>query len=252
MKKFIIGFLTVLALFYAISAECRAKKSADIKGWKLVWEDEFENNTIDESKWRVENAALFKNHELQYYAPDDVILKNGFLVLRSQKRSMKGREYTSGLVETQGKFKQAYGRFEIRAKLPKGQGIWPAHWLMNAVGQWPPEIDIMELKGNEPHKIHMTNHYGKWPDNKHEGKDFVGPDFSKNFHTFAIEWEPDEIRWYIDGVKRFSTRKNVPAVPFYIVLNTAVGGDWPGNPDKTTKFPQYHEIDYVRVYSKLK
>jgi beta-glucanase (GH16 family) len=247
-SKIIKKIFFVLLMCFLFCWNIFAQESTRIPGWILVWNDEFEEDMINTDKWRVEDAALIKNNELQYYNPDDVYLKKGCLVLRSQKRKKGKCDYTSGLVETKGKFTQTYGRFEVRAKLPKGQGIWPAHWLMNTVGTWPPEMDIVELIGDNPNKVYMTNHFGLYPKNRLEGGHYTGPDFSKDFHTFTLEWEPEELRWYIDGVKRFSTKKNIPNVPFYIVLNTAVGGDWPGDPDGTTVFPQYHVIDYVRVY----
>ncbi|MBN1522720.1 MAG: family 16 glycosylhydrolase [Candidatus Aureabacteria bacterium] len=254
-KFFIFQRLTLILLFVFFSSltslsSASEKKPAELSGWILVWEDEFEGDALDDTKWRVEDAALVKNNELQYYSPDEVYLKNGVLVLRSRRRQKGKRLYTSGLVETKGKFTQVYGRFEIRAKLPRGKGLWPAHWLMNAGGTWPPEIDIMEMVGHEPNTVHMTNHYGIYPKNRLEGGPCSGPDFSEDFHTFALEWEEKEMRWYVDGVERFSTKRNIPNIPFYLVLNTAVGGDWPGFPDATTSFPQHHEIDYVRVYKR--
>jgi beta-glucanase (GH16 family) len=226
-------------------------------GWSPVWRDEFDGTSIDQTKWRVEDLHLIKNNELQYYAPDEVYLENGRLVLRSQERPYCGYDqngdwgcydYTSGLAETVDRFWQTFGRFEIRARLPFGQGIWPAHWTLPTSGAWPPEIDVMEMLGHEPTRVYMTHHWGSWPDVPSNGSSFAGPDFSQDFHTFAIEWFPDRIDWFIDGVMRFSSTTNIPQAPFYIILNTAVGGDWPGNPDGSTTFPQYHEIDYVRVY----
>ena len=218
--------------------------------WELVWHDEFDGKTLDLSKWRIEDAALEKNNELEYYSPDEVYVHDGLLTLRSRKRKMAKRQYTSGLAETKGKFSQTFGRFEIRAKLPRGQGIWPAHWLLPENGQWPPEIDIMEFLGHELTTVHMTNHYGVWPNNRLEGDSFTGPDFSKDFHVFTLEWEPGALRWYVDGIQRFATTANVPQIPCRLILNTAVGGDWPGDPDQTTVFPQYHDIDYVRIYAR--
>jgi beta-glucanase (GH16 family) len=220
------------------------------RGWYLLWHDEFEGDSLDETKWVAEDAALVKNKELQYYTPDDVYVHDGVLTLRSQKRPMGGREYTSGLVETKGKFAQKYGRFEIRAKLPATRGMWPAHWLLPADGRWPPEIDIMEMVGHKPTMVLGTIHWGKWPNNRYYSQCYKGPDFSKDFHTFAIEWEPGSIKWFVDGKQYSQVKAHVPEEPFYIILNTAVGGMWPGNPDETTVFPQYHDIDYVRVYVK--
>ena len=218
--------------------------------WELVWSDEFDGPTVDRAKWYVENAALDKNNEGQYYDPEEVFTRDGTLVLRSRKRTKGDRLFTSGLVETKGTFSQTYGWFEVRAKLPKGQGIWPAHWMMPADNSWPPEIDIMELIGHDPTTIHMTHHYGKWPDTRLAGNSFTGPDFSQDFHVFSVQWEPDAIRWYVDSQERSVQTENIPDVPMRIILNTAVGGDWPGYPDETTIFPQEHVIDYVRVYRK--
>jgi hypothetical protein len=161
---------------------------------------------------------------------------------------MGSREYTSGLVETRGKFAITYGRIEIRAKLPRTQGLWPAHWMLPDDGSWPPEIDIMECVGSQPNMITMSLHTGTWPGLYSQSEDFIGPDYSADFHTFALEWEPKEMRWFIDGVKQFSTANSIPNVPMFLILNTAVGGDMPGEPDETTELPQFHAIDYVRVY----
>lgn len=251
MRILLVACLSLLfQLGFFANHSANAQPDVDPDDWILIWSDEFEGDEIDATKWRVEDAALVKNNEKQYYTPEDVYLEDGRLVLRSQKRFMGGRDYTSGLVETKGLFTQTYGYFEIRAKLPKGQGIWPAHWMMNAVGTWPPEIDIMEMLGHKPNKIHMTNHFGIHPNNSRQGGSYVGPDYSEDFHTFAVEWGPNILRWYIDGVERFSTKRHVHDVPFYIILNTAVGGHWPGYPDDTTEFPQYHYIEYVRVYKR--
>ncbi|MBU0633952.1 MAG: family 16 glycosylhydrolase [Candidatus Omnitrophica bacterium] len=227
-----------------------AGSSLERPGWYLVWHDEFEKEVLDESKWRREDAALVKNNELQYYAPNEVYVKNGYLVLRSRKHPFKGKDYTSGLVDTKGRLAFQYGRVEIRAKLPKGQGIWPAEWLMPESGDWPPEIDIVELLGHSSNTVHMSLHWGVWPDKKCCGKIFQGPDFSQDFHIFALEWDENKITWFVDGIERHSIDHDIPREPFYLILNTAVGGEWPGNPNSRTTFPQYHTIDYVRVYAK--
>lgn len=244
--KYLLRFL-VLCVFAIPSL---AEKSADLPGWYLVWQDEFNGPAVDETRWKIEDAALVKNNELQFYAPDEVYIEDGNLVLRSRKRPLGGREYTSGLAETKGRFAQTFGRFEIRAKLPRTQGIWPAHWMLPADGTWPPEIDIMESIGSQPNWIVMSLHAGEWPNVDSQSGEHIGPDYSAGFHTFALEWEPREIRWYIDGIKRFSTQDQVPDKPFYLILNTAVGGDMPGAPDETTEFPQHHLVDYVRVYAR--
>ncbi|HPF99172.1 MAG TPA: family 16 glycosylhydrolase [Kiritimatiellia bacterium] len=218
--------------------------------WQQIWSDEFTGPAIDATKWRVEDAALVKNNELQYYAPDDVYIEDGKLVIRSQQRAMGDREYTSGLVESKGKFSFLYGRVDIRAKLPRGQGLWPAHWMLPADGSWPPEIDIMEIVGSQPEALVMSLHNGAWPDLDSQSFDTLGPDLSADFHVFSLEWEPGSIRWLLDDVQQFAVTRGVPSIPFYLILNTAVGGSMPGNPDETTVFPQYHVIDYVRVSAK--
>ncbi|OQW96640.1 MAG: hypothetical protein BWK77_04070 [Verrucomicrobia bacterium A1] len=247
MKLLAISGLTLLAV---ISSGIRVAAEPAQPGWVLVWQDEFDGPAVDTTKWRVEDAALVKNNERQYYAPDEVYIENGHLVLRSRKRTQGDREYTSGLVETKGKFAQAFGRFEIRAKLPRSQGIWPAHWLLPEDGSWPPEIDIMECVGSQPDLVTMSLHMGEWPALESQSGDFIGPDFSQDFHVFALEWAPGELRWTVDDVERFFTTDNVPQVPMYLILNTAVGGDMPGEPDETTALPQVHQIDYVRIYAK--
>jgi beta-glucanase (GH16 family) len=164
-------------------------------------------------------------------------------------------EFTSGLVEGPGLFSHTYGWIEVRAKLPSTQGIWPAHWMLGEsfpqIG-WPRcgEIDIMESLGHDPDTVYFSRHWGD--PYVHRGTSFSGPDFSQDFHTFSIRWTTDEMSWYVDGALRYSTSitdaGEVFRRPFYLILNTAVGGYWPGFPDPTTVFPQYHEIDYVRWY----
>lgn len=238
---------TILCLILAAGAAFAADEPSS---WHLVWSDEFDGERLDETKWRIEDAALVKNNERQYYAPDEVYLEDGNLVLRSRKRAVVGREYTSGLVETKGKFAQRFGKFEIRAKLPRTQGLWPAHWMLPADGSWPPEIDIMELVGSEPHVITMSLHNGEWPNLDSQSADHMGPDYTAGFHTYTLEWTPDRIAWLIDGTERFATQDGVPQKAFYLILNTAVGGHMPGDPDDTTELPQYHHVDYVRVYAR--
>lgn len=216
----------------------------------LVWSDEFNGTRVDLSKWNVEDDIGKYNQERQYYASDEVFVREGHLVLRSRKRNYKERGYTSGRVDTRDKFSFTCGRVEVRARLPRGKGVWPAHWALPQDGSWPPEIDIMEMLGHDPSTVYMTNHWGEYPQHHNNLGRYTGPDFSGGWHVFACEWEPGRIRWYVDGVERHVSTKEVPVKPFFLVLNTAVGGYWPGDPDTTTVFPQYHEIDYVRVWQR--
>jgi len=224
-------------------------------GYRLTFADEFKGMRLDASKWidsYPDGVRTHSNHEQQYYAPDGYEVHHGFLRLKAERRHMGGMPYTSGIVTTYGRFAQKYGWFEARLRVPKGQGMWPAFWLLPDDKSWPPEIDILEILGHEPHKVYMTDHY-KSAAGKHESKgdSFSGPDFSDGYHTFALEWKPDEIIWYVDGIPRYRTHEDVPSVRMYVLLNLAVGGDWPRNPDNTTPFPASMDINYVRVYTKL-
>jgi len=245
----IFFFNLLLAITPSVFAE-PPSPPGDLPGWKLVWNDEFEGSKFDESKWTVMEKNLNKNKELQFYAADDCYVEKGMAVLRSQKREYNGCHYTSGHIDTRGKFSQEYGRFEIRAKLPKGKGIWPAFWMLPEDKRWPPEIDVMEMIGSKPNRILMTLHHRQLDKPAHAGFAYVGPDYSADFHTFAVEWEPNRVAWYIDGQRRYFTPLDSPDTPFFIILNTAVGGILPGNPDDTTEFPVYYYIDYVRVWKR--
>ena len=140
----------------------------------------------------------------------------------------------------------------MRAKLPAGQGVFPAFWMMtDKENTWLPEIDIMEMLGHQPDQVWMVSHWlGKDGKLKSVSDSFQGPDFSNDFHTFSIEWTPHSITWLVDDIERFSISKNIPSEKMYLYLNTAVGGNWPGSPDHTTVFPVTYEIDYVRVFKR--
>lgn len=219
--------------------------------WALVWSDEFDGAAIDASKWNVQDAAISNNNELQYYTPGSATVADGVLTIRAERRPIEGRDFASSLIDTRGKFAQAFGRFECRAKLPRGRGIWPAFWMLPEAGGWPPEIDIMENLGHEPRRIHCTQHWGEaWPRNQSTGAHFDGPDFSEDFHVFCVEWSPERIDWLIDGERVASSTSHIPLEPFYLVVNLAVGGHWPGDPDATTEFPQELRVDWVRAYER--
>lgn len=248
------------------------------KVWKLAWYDEFNGSSLDTTKWNVLMRETSKHNELQYYIPEEVYPEDGILRLRSSKRNYGSQEYTSGRLDTRGKCAPVYGRFEIRARLPRGQGMWPAHWLYpqnrnwqmeyimaEAVANgkesmipeerpWYSEIDIMEFLGHETGVLYGTLHYYTFDGQKRtsSGTWRSSTDYTAGFHVYALEWEPDSIRWYIDDQLIHSTVNGIPHTPHYLILNTAVGGRWPGNPDSTTVFPQYHDIDYVRIYQRQK
>lgn len=223
-------------------------------GWTLTFHDEFDGTKLDAKKWSdcyPGEQRTHSNNEQQYYATDGYELKDGILRFKAEKRKMGGMPYTSGMISSYGKFKQKYGWFEIRARFPQGKGMWPAFWLLPATKAWPPEIDILEILGHDPSKVYFSTHY-KTAKSRHEYKTgfWVGPDFSKEFHTIALEWSPGLCIWYVDGVERHRHADGVPDESMYIIANLAVGGDWPGMPDAKTPFPGFMDIDYIRVYAR--
>lgn len=234
-------------------------------GKTLVWRDEFNATALDLNDWKFETGGSgWGNNELQYYRPNNTLFSAGKLIIEARREDFSGSAYTSSRIITQGKKEFQFGRIDIRAALPQGQGIWPALWMLGAnigtVG-WPAcgEIDIMEMVGHEPNRVHGTAHYGP-NTNQHiyQGNSKVLPDnakFSDEFHVFSLIWEQDRIRWLIDDVQFYEiTPTNVApmAYPFnekfFFIFNLAVGGQWPGNPDATTTFPQRLIVDYVRVF----
>jgi beta-glucanase (GH16 family) len=237
----------------ALSVHADSGGNSEKPGWKLTFHDEFNETQLDPTKWddHYWHGRTHSNNELEYYAPDGYEVADGRLRLKGERRQMAGHEYTAGMISSFGHFAQQYGYFEIRAKFPRGKGFWPAFWLLPANKQWPPEIDVLEILGHEPNKVYFTNH---WRDpactHRSHGQSFTGPDFSADYHTFAIDWEPGEITWYLDGIQRARSTAGVPAEPMYVIANLAVGGDWPGNPDATTPFPGFMDVDYIRVYQK--
>ena len=255
-------------------AEIEMGEDLSYDGYSVVFEDNFDGEKLNESDWNYEiHEPGWVNNELQEYVISDenVYLKDGKLVIKPIKYEKNDGTvgYTSGRINTQGKHDFTYGMFEAKIKFPKGQGFLPAFWLMasdeNIYGQWPRcgEIDIAEVLGNDTTTSYSTLHYGN-PHNETQGKYTLTPgDFSEEFHIFTCEWKPGRILWYVDGNLVHSAKdwysKTVgvgevtyPAPfdqPFYMILNLAVGGNWPGNPDSTTDFEKADmQVDYVKVY----
>jgi beta-glucanase (GH16 family) len=298
-------FGAALAALFAVGlGTMRAQEpaAAPASDWKLVWSDEFDGKEIDKTKWAFDTGngfysrdgktyiAGWGNEELEYYTRDskNAFIQDGALYIRAIKESHEGFDYTSARLKTKKAdggplFNKTYGKFEFRAKLPTGKGVWPALWMLpqdEKYGGWASsgEIDVMEARGQEPGKVLGTLHFGSsWPANAHEGKDHLlpGKESIADFHVYTLEWEPGEIRWYVDG-RHYQTQSfwwskkksdgdsganpasesdlnPWPAPfdqPFYLVMNVAVGGRFLGNPDRTTKFPVEMVVDYVRVYDK--
>jgi len=237
-------------------------------GWVLDWSDEFDGHALDHRKWVEETGGNgWGNQELEFYTgrSENVRVDGGMLVIEARKEEYGGRHYTSARIKTEGKMERTYGRYEARMKFPRGQGVWPAFWLLGAnckAAPWPRcgEIDIMENIGREPDLIHGTMHGPGY-----SGEHGLGAPqklergiYADDFHVYALEWEPGEVRWYRDGILYHSARPDlvkgdwVFEHPFFVILNLAVGGAWPGNPDAATVYPQQMLVDYVRVYKRAK
>lgn len=265
--KWFFSAVLVMVVFFGTSVPA----SIQAQNWQLVWSDEFDGDALNESKWSyqygtgaAEGLSGWGNNELQYYTDreENIYVSDGKLHIVARKESHGGMNYTSARLRSIHQGDWRYGRFEVRAKLPEGQGIWPAIWMMptDAVyGRWPAsgEIDIMELVGHQPHIVYGTIHYG--PPHEYSGGWYAleSGTFHDDFHVFAVEWEKGEIRWYVDDhhyhtqTDWFTAGHDFPAPfeqRFHLLLNVAVGGNWPGSPDNTTVFPQEMVIDYVRVY----
>lgn len=249
----------------------------EIHGWALAWSDEFNGpngSPPDPAKWTYDTGGSgWGNRELEYYTrrPQNAFVENGHLVIRAIREDFTGpdgvtRHYTSARLKTQGIFAQTYGRFEARIKIPYGQGIWPAFWLLgNDLGKvpWPGsgEIDVMENIGREPAWIYGSVHGPGYSGNEGLTAPYAlpgEPPFYEEYHIYAIEWEPGRVSFFVDSTKyaTFTPANLAPENhwvfdhPFFILLNVAVGGDWPGAPDESSVFPQDMLVDFVRVYKK--
>jgi beta-glucanase (GH16 family) len=250
--------------------------SAPNRNWVLTWNDEFtgpNGSSPDATKWVVESGGNgWGNEELEYYTPrrENLRLENGNLVIEAAKEEFTGsdgmkRRYTSARLKTQGRFSQTYGRFEARIQIPSGPGVWPAFWLLGddfPTTDWPAcgEIDVMENIDVERSTIHGSIHGPGYSGNKSLASGYTLPHgrFADDFHVFAVEWEPQLIRFYVDD-ELYATRtpadlpmgaRWVYDHPFFLLLNLAVGGKFPRSPDRSNDFPQRMLVDYVRVYSR--
>ena len=264
----------ILLTLVVSSAQPAAAQCDGLPGCVLVWSDEFDGNEVDLTKWtfqlgdgtEVGLPGGWGNGELQFYQAENATVDGGFLTITAREEPAGGLDYTSARMRSLGKGDWTFGRFEMRARMPIGQGFWPAFWMLSSdpsiYGTWAAsgEMDIVEYIGSEPDRIFGTIHYGApFPGNVFSGTDYFleNGTFNDDFHVFAMEWELGEIRWYVDGELYatrndwFSTGGPYPApfdVDFHLLLNLAVGGNLPGPPDETSAFPQEFVVDYVRVY----
>lgn len=238
----------------------------DRAGWELVWQDEFDGPELDRTNWTFDIGGNgWGNQEWQAYTdkPENVRIEEGMLVIEAREDPTlpAGRPYSSARLKTQGLHSWTYGRIEARMKLPYGQGIWPAFWMLGDNNKgWPAsgEIDILEHIGREPTNIYGTVHAPGYSGGDGVGGSLTLPEGTlyDDFHVYAIEWEANEIRWYFDDQEFLKlTPADVPSDwifdhEFFLIMNVAVGGRWPGYPNDTTVFPQFLLVDYVRVYQR--
>ena len=230
------------------AATTTAPPSPAPSGWQTIFEDNFDGGGVNSTKWTIENRPATNMGEISFYASDDVFVRDGSMIVRSQNRPMGGRSFTTG--QAVSKFDFQYGRVEIRAKMPVGQGFWPALWMLptnGATSGWLPEIDIYESINRE------TRYFGNYHFPTESGQSKLGPvpvptDVT-GWHVYGLEWTPDRLSWTLDGDVVISTT-NVAATRghrMFLLITFALGGAWPGPPDATTPFPAEMQIDYVRV-----
>lgn len=232
-------------------------------GWNLAWSDEFNGTSINTSNWKYESGGDgWGNNELEYYTnrSENARIENGNLVIEARKENYNGMNYTSARLKSQGLKNWTYGKVEARMKLPAGQGVWPAFWMLGEnISQvsWPKcgEIDIMEHINNES-AIHGTIHWDSTGNNTHAQYGAASPNIDvTQYHVYSIEWDASSIKWFVDGTQYLEANiaNNINGTeefhkPFFILFNLAIGGNWPGNPDGSTPFPAKMYVDYVRVY----
>jgi beta-glucanase (GH16 family) len=278
-KNKIWPFMLSLCLISGFLISCDPDETQEVATLQnLVWADEFdEDGAPNPQNWNFdigdgsdEGIPGWGNNELQYYTsrPENVKVENGMLVITAREESFQGSNYTSARLTTQNLFEKQYGRFEARIQLPFGQGYWPAFWLLGNdcdVNPWPAcgEIDIMEYLGDEPTTVFSTIHGPEYNAGASISKEYKLENgrFDSGFHIFGVEWTPNRINFYVDDVLYQSlTPEDVEDETdgegewvfndraFYIILNIAIGGNLPGNPNEETEFPQSMIVDYVRVY----
>ena len=250
------------------TSQCESVTKTGGGTWSCTFDDEFSGSSLDSSKWEVLTDHLWGN-ACYVNSPENIFVGGGNLTLRATKSSSTvscsglSNNYATGAAQTMGKFSQKYGRFEMRAKLPAGQGMWPAFWLLpqdSPYGGWPVsgEIDVMEALGHQPSIAHATLHWGDSGGND-TGEGFecaVSPNYSDDYHTYTLEWAENSMAIYFDGTlchdfTSWSSPLGFPKPfdqPFYMIVNLSVGGEWPGEPDGSTTFPGDFVIDYVRAW----
>ena len=219
--------------------------------WRFTFDDEFDSSSVNWSQWKDggQNWGSGGNGEQQGYTASACAQSGGALQMIGTHSpvTVQGRtyNYSSCMLDTLGTFKQAYGYFEFRGRIPSGQGYWPAFWLYDSSYQWP-EIDVMENLGNDTSTYYMTYHYASSGAQQYI---YSGANLAADYHTYAVKWVPGAISFYLDDTLQYTATSNVSASPMFILMNLAIGGNWPGSPNASTPFPGYFDVDYVRAWS---
>lgn len=228
-----------------VNVEVPYKDQHTESGWELTFQDEFDLEKISTSKWNKLNIGYKEHGRLHHYLPEQVTSSSGILKLSVTDSPYQSYPYRSGAVTTQGLHEQLYGKFEVRAKFPKGQGLFPAIWLLPADHSSFPEIDIVEMLGQLPNELWHVAHIENGNRAFHLNEQIDG----SKWHTYALDWSQDELVFYIDDEVTFRT-SNISNTKMYLLMNVTVGGTWVGDPNSITEFPSYMEVDYVRIYQK--
>ncbi len=257
-------YIILLFAIQVLFSTC--KKESFNNKWQLTFSDEFTDTVLNRKVWKTEfEWGQSSSDDNKYFFSDSAFhINNGVLHIQAKRDTVMGLVHdnnynyfkkqfyvTSGMLQSDETFAQQYGYFEIRSKIPYGVGFWPSFWLMTH-GSWPPEIDIFEMSGKFPNQLQMTNHFNnRNEEHRQNGQTIKAPDFSKDFHVFAVEWNPKEIIWYLDNEKVFKSEIGIPDEKMYLILTLLIGGtNFSGEIDKTTPMPNSFDIDYIRVYQK--
>lgn len=254
----------VLAAAFVFTARTSADSRTPAKG-ELLLGEEFNGSSLDTDRWSpcyhwaTDGCTNLSNRNLQWYVPGQVKVGDGKLSLEARPEQVVGVEgrqfdYVSGLISGASPdrtlFAFRYGYVESRVKIPEGQGFWPALWMLPTTRSSLPEVDIFEIVGEAPDVVQMHTHWEEDGEERQSGKEWRGPNFAEDWHTFGLEWAPDSLTWYVDGVERWRVTdpEQIPHEDMYLITNLAVGGEYTSRPSRSTQFPAALEVDYLRVW----
>ena len=264
-NRLVAATVLAIVLSAAFAFAARTGDSGTPTKGELLLGEEFNGSSLDTDRWSpcyhwaTDGCTNLGNKNLQWYVPGQVQVGDGKLSLVArpeQVTGVEGREfdYVSGLISGASPdrtlFAFKYGYVEARVKVPEGQGLWPALWMLPTSRSSIPEVDIFEIVGEEPNVVQMHTHWNEDGEERHTGRNYRGPNFAEDWHTYGLEWKPDSLTWYVDGVERWrvSDRERIPQEDMYLITNLAVGGEYTSAPNRSTQFPAALEVDYLRVW----